>query len=134
MTQTSSAPNLYLLIGAGIGGSIHITYTPSDNTGKPDLVYVDPTRNLKYNGTQIITENSKLGTVVTVTLPQAAGTSGFTTFSLVVPTIYLGALANQPFKTIAIVTNNDTTHQELNIPGPTQVYQVINLEGSAQII
>jgi len=123
-------PNLYELTGAG---GIQITYTPSDSNGKPDLVYVDATRNLSFNGDQVAIQSSPLGSLVTVFLLRTVD-SGSTTLTVLVPGVNLATTASQPIKTVGIVTENLFSILELHTPRQTQVYSVIELEGSAQLI
>jgi hypothetical protein len=123
-------PNLYVLTGAG---GIQITYTPSDSNGKPDLNYVDATRNLSFNGDQVAILASPLGSLVTVFLVRTID-SGATTLTVLVPGVNLATTASQPINTIGIVTDDLFSIVQLHTPRQTQVYNVINLVGSAQII
>lgn len=123
-------PNLYELTGAG---GIQITYTPSDSNGKPDLNYVDATRNLSFNGDQVAIQASPLGSLVTVFLVRPVD-SGSTTLTVLVPSVSLETTASQPINTIGIITENRFNPVEFHIPRQTQVYSVIPLQGSAQLI
>ncbi len=123
-------PNLYVLTGAG---GIQITYTPSDSNGKPDLNYVDATRNLSFNGDQVAIQASPLGSLVTVFLVRTID-SGATTLTVLVPGVNLATTASQPINTIGIITDDLFSIVQIHTPRQTQVYNVINLVGSAQII
>lgn len=122
-------PNLYELTGGGI----QITYTPSDSNGKPDLNYVDATRNLTFNGDQVAIQDSPLGSLVTVFLVRTID-SGSTTLTVLIPGVNLATTPSQPINTLAIVTENLFSILQIHTPRQTQVYSVINLSGSAQII
>jgi hypothetical protein len=128
--MAQGVPNLYELTGAD---GIQITYTPSDSNGKPDLNYADATRGLSFNGDQVAIQESLLGNLVTVFLVRTVD-SGSTTLTVLVPGVSLETTASQPIETIGIITENLFSVLEMHTPRQTQVYSVITLQGSAQLI
>jgi len=128
MTQQSNQPNLYQLSGDGI----QITYTLANTNGQPQLDYQDSTGNsTTFSGNQIRSEQSMLGTLITVFLVQTID-SGSTTLTLLVPGVNLAPTTQQNIETIAIVTNNLFSILEIHKARQTQTYQIYNLQGTAQ--
>lgn len=126
-------PNLYELSGTGSATNVQITFTPSDSSGKPDLVYVDGAANLNFNGDQVNVQQAPLGSLVTVFLVRTID-SGSTTLTVFIPGVNLATTASQPIKTIAVVTEDLFNITQLHTPRQTQLYTVLNLQGVAQFI
>lgn len=126
MTQQNNVPNVYQLAGDGI----QITYTVSNTNGEAQLDYQDAQGSRTFTGNQINSEQSPLGTLVTVFLLQTVD-MGSTTLTLVVPGVNLGNTTEQPIETFAVVTNNLFSILEMHKPRQTQVYQVNSLQGTA---
>jgi len=127
--MAQNTPNLYILTGAD---GVQITYTPSDSSGKPDLNYVDASRNLSFNGDQVSIEQSALGSLVTVILVKTVDT-GNTTFTVLIPNVNLGDTGRQPIKTVGIVTVNHILFAA-PLVGQRQLYTINELKGTAQFI
>ncbi|TMJ01531.1 MAG: hypothetical protein E6G97_15670 [Alphaproteobacteria bacterium] len=120
-------PNLFVLSG----GSIHVTYTTTGFDGKPHFTYTSWFVTHTFSGTQIKTEPSVLGTLVSVTILQTVD-AGSTTFTVLIPRINL----NQG-EALAITTEGITTHHRFSIfppamHGQLDTYSVVTLTGTAQ--
>ena len=126
MTQPNNVPNVYQLAG----DEIQITYTVSNSNGQPQLDYQDAQGSRTFTGNQVRSEQSPLGTLVTVFLVQTVDT-GSTTLTLAVPGVNLGTTTEQPIETFAVVTSNLFSILEMHTPRQTQVYQVCSLQGTA---
>ena len=126
MTQQNNVPNVYQLAGDGI----ELTYTVSNINGEAQLDYQDAQGSRTFTGNETTSEQSALGTLVTVFL---LGTidSGSTTLTLIVPAVNLGTTTQQPIETFAVVTTNLFSILELHTPRQTQVYHVSSLQGTA---
>ncbi|MGH3773227.1 MAG: hypothetical protein ACRDRW_17835 [Pseudonocardiaceae bacterium] len=115
------------------GGQLHVTYSTTSFGGKPQFFYQDALRTLTFQGDQIRTVNTEIGTLVTVTILTTVDT-GSTTFTLLVPTVNLGLATS-----IAISTEGITTiHRSSPIPvfnlGQTELYTVTPLIGTASFV
>jgi hypothetical protein len=126
MTQQNNVPNVYQLAGDGI----QVTYTVSNTNGEAQLDYQDSQGSRTFTGNQVNSEQSPLGTLVTVFLLQTVD-MGSTTLTLVVPGVNLGNTTAQPIETFAVVTNNLFSILEMHKPRQTQVYQIYSLQGTA---
>jgi len=120
-------PNLFVLSGGGI----NVTYTTTGFDGKPHFTYTSWFITHTFSGTQIKTESSVLGTLVSVTILQTVD-SGSTTFTVLIPRINL----NQG-EALAITTEGITTHHRFSIfpaamHGQLDTYNVATLTGTAQ--
>ena len=124
--QQNNVPNVYQLAGDGI----QITYTVSNTNGEAQLDYQDAQGSRTFTGNQVNSEQSPLGTLITVFLLQTIDT-GSITLTLVVPGVNLGNTTEQPIATFAVVTNNLFSILEIHTPRQTQVYQIYALQGTA---
>ena len=128
MPEPSREPNLFELTG----DKVQLTYSTTSKVGQPHLSY----NNHTFNGNEIRSQKSELGSLVTVILENVA--DGDTLIlTLLVPDVtldsILGETTEQPIKTLAIMTTNRNT-----IAGPPvgarQIYEVLNLQGTAKIV
>ncbi|MGH3831449.1 MAG: hypothetical protein ACRDRS_13545 [Pseudonocardiaceae bacterium] len=124
-----TTPDFYQLQGV----LLHITYSTTTFGGKPRFVYQDAVRTLTFEGDQIRTVNTEIGTLVTVTILTTID-NGSTTFTLLVPTVNLGSVPS-----LAISTEGITTiHRFSLVPvfnlGQTELYTVTPLTGTASFI
>ena len=126
MTQQNNVPNVYRLAGDGI----QITYTVSNTTGEAQLDYQEAQGSRTFIGNKINSEQSPLGTLVTVFLHQTVD-MGSTTLTLVVPGVNLQNTTEQPIETFAVVTTNLFSILEMHKPRQTQVYHIHALRGMA---
>jgi hypothetical protein len=125
-------PNLYLLSGELTGHEIHISYTTSGVTGKPQLTYQDAFNPpLSFTGDQIRRIDSPdLGTIVSVTIRPTVD-AGSTSLSLIIPLANLFSPQEVlPIKTDAIIT----VHRTPLLPpvGQLELYTVVRLSGTAR--
>ncbi|WP_392479191.1 hypothetical protein [Nostoc sp. C110] len=127
-------PNLYNFTGYNFKGEkVSINYSASSITGKPLFNYQDQKHTLNFQGDEIRTVETEIGTLVTVTIKKTVDT-GSTTFSLLIPHVNLG-YSNE----VKIVTNGITTLNRFStIPqfnqGQKQTYTIIHLKGTAQVV
>jgi hypothetical protein len=129
MTQQSETPNQYQLTS----NEVQITYTPGNDNGQPELGYQGAHGNLTFTGNDIRSEETLLGTLLTVFLVRTVDT-GSVTLTLLVPGVNLAGTAEQPVQTVAIETQNLFSILDRNKPRQTQTYQVYNVQGTAKYI
>jgi hypothetical protein len=125
----ATQPNLYELSGDGI----KITYTLEPILGGPQFNYDDGKKSHLFKGGEIRTEDTEIGTLVSVTIHLGVDT-GSTSFSVVLPKVGLGTSSSEPITTIGI-----TTVHKRRIPGPTppgqdDLYTVHPMKGTAKIV
>jgi hypothetical protein len=127
----AEAPNLFELAGDGV----KVTYSTSSIDGQPRLSYQDAERDLSFAGEEIITQDSAIGHLVTVsleTIPDAAEL----TLTLLVPDINLPAAATE--SSVAAPALLTTHHSSIGGPalveGALQSYEVVPLEGTASLV
>lgn len=118
-----------------MGDDVQISYSARgpfiDQPGlKPTLTYQDQELNLTFTGEQLRTQQSELGTLVSVSL-QSSIDAGGTILTLLLPTIEMGGMDEQPFETVAIITQ---TFGILPGAGARQTYDVLELEGVARFL
>ena len=124
-------PNVFELNGDGV----QITYDARgpfvDQPGlKPTFTYQDADSNLTFTGDEIRSQQSELGTLVSVSLKMTVD-AGATVLTLVLPSINVAAATEQPFETLAIVTESFGI---LPREGARQIYDVLELDGLARFI
>ncbi len=101
MTQQDNQPNLFELSGYGV----QITYSTTSIDGQPRFDYqgpYGPQENLSFTGSEIRTQQSELGTLVSVTLLRTVD-AGNTVLTLLLPYVRLAGQNAQSFETLAIV-------------------------------
>ncbi len=118
MTQQDNQPNLFELSGHGV----QVTYSTTGIDGHPHH------ENLAFSGSEIRTQQSELGTLVSVTLIRTVD-AGNTVLTLLLPSIRLTGETAQPFETLAIITK---TFGILPHEGAQPTYHAVKLSGSAQ--
>ena len=126
-------PNQFVLQGvAPKYRNVSIIYSTTSLTGKPLLSYTDSKGAHKsFTGDQIRTQETEIGTMVTVTSLMTIDFGG-KKLTIFIPAIKLGDSA-QKFKTIAVLT----TYYGPIIPPTTRVlqsYEVIDLKGTASSV
>ena len=122
-------PNHFVLAGGGI----HVTYNTSSFTGQPQFTYTSFLGTKTFSGNQTKTEQTVLGTLVSVTITMTPD-SGSTTFTLLIPRVNLNV-----GETIAITTSGITAHHRFAIfpgamHGQLDTYGVVTLSGTAQFV
>jgi hypothetical protein len=120
-------PNLYDLKGVGVT----VSYSTSSISGEPRLSFKKGRMELNFAGDEITAFETSIGTVVTVTIGKTVD-RGFTTFSILLPSISLAnSAAKQAFRTLGITTAHTTS-----IAGPAkgaqETYKALQLRGSAK--
>jgi hypothetical protein len=129
MTQQNQEPNQYQFTSDGL----QITYTPGNDNGQPQLGYQGSHGNLTLTANDIRSEETVLGTLITIFLVRTVDT-GSVTLTLLLPGINLAGTTEQPIQTIAIETQNLFSILDRNQARQTQIYQVYNLQGTARYI
>jgi hypothetical protein len=127
MTQQDNQPNLFELSGHGV----QITYSTSGIDGQPHFNYsgsYGPQDSLAFSGPEIRTQQSELGTMVSVTLMRTVD-AGNTVLTLLLPSIRLTGETAKPFETLAIISK---TYGILPHEGAQPTYHAVKLSGSAQ--
>jgi hypothetical protein len=126
----ANQPTLYELSGSGI----HVSYSTSSFQGGPLFTYHDALQFKSVSGDQIKTEQTAIGTVVTIVLHMTVD-RGSTTFSLLLPRVNLPAPPAS--QTANITAEGITTLQRFSVPPPlgqTQLYTVRTLHGTASFV
>src|SRR5207248_8076134 len=101
MTQQSETPNQYQLTS----NEVQITYTPGNDNGQPQLGYQGSHGKLTLTANDIRSEETVLGTLITIFLVRTVDT-GSVTLTLLLPGVNLAGTTEQPIQTIAIETQN----------------------------
>lgn len=123
-TQTISIkPNLFNLQGY----NTEISFSGSI-TGAPQLAYTNRGQTLSFSGSEILTETSQLGEMVTVSLTDKAALEDFESLTLLIPTINLTPDNREStVQTIAIFNRRSRLKS-----GQSQTYMTLCLSGIAQ--
>lgn len=139
--QTQEEANRFVLTGE----QTEITYATTSETGEPTLTYRGPMgpgpvgerpiESRTIVGSDIRTERSSLGRLVTVYLDAMPDAATFD-LTLLLPEINLAADgAPTPFATLMILTAHLTTIGGPGlIVGALQEYEVVELEGTAELV
>ena len=128
-TTPVSSPTSYTLQGLGV----HVSYSTTSFKGEPHFDYHDTHITQSFVGDEIRTEQTEIGTLVTVTLMLTVD-RGSTTFSLLLPTVNVGPSKSAPITTIGITTRHRfAIPASLNL-GQTELYTVTQLMGTAEDI
>lgn len=128
MVSQNAEPNLFELHGH----ETHITYSTTSVAGKPQLVYRNNEQSYSFSGDEIRTQDSELGTLVSVSLVKTID-QGSTSLTLVVPSVNLAGAQQQHIKTLAIVTKHVVGVQPLQ-KGARELYHEVSLEGKAELV
>src|SRR3954464_10458841 len=104
----SRTPNLYSLQGHGV----HVTYSTSGIDGRPHFSYQDAHQSVSFNGDEIRTVQTEVGTLVPVSVRRTVDT-GYTSFSVLIPAVNLAPQSNSA----SIATGGITTiHRRSPVP------------------
>ncbi|MEA2139220.1 MAG: hypothetical protein QOG56_2370 [Solirubrobacteraceae bacterium] len=124
-----STPTSYTLQGDGV----HVSYSTTSFQGQPRFDYHDGRVTQSFVGDEIRTEQTEIGTLVTVTIMLTVD-RGSTSFSLLLPTVNVGPSKSAPISTIGITTRHRfAIPASLNL-GQTELYTVTQLTGTAEDI
>lgn len=127
MVGEAERPNLFELTGA----ETSVTYSTTSIDGQARLGYQDQHRKLEAVGDEIASQESDLGTLVSVQLEVIPDLHTLS-FTLVVPAINLGG-TQQPFETFGVRTTSRTSIGGPGVvTGALQHYEVLELSGTAQ--
>ena len=132
MTQERIQANRYEFKGR----QTQITYEETAFDGKPHLTYqvAQGPETRTFVGEQIRTQENEIGRLVTVTL-QAVEDGDSTLLTLLVPTVNLGDMREQPVETIAILTTERSSIAGPSlVTGAVQSYHTVKLKGKAQFV
>ena len=120
-------PNQYELEGQGV----HVGYSNSSLTGRPQLSFRKGRNTLNFTGEEIVALDTTIGALITVTIASTPDLSS-TTFSFLLPSIELAKeSAKQLFRTIGITTVTKTSIAR-PVKGVQQTYKIVELRCSAQ--
>jgi hypothetical protein len=130
MALAVTTPNMYHLQGGGI----HVTYSTTSLTGKPQFHYQDAHISKTFTDKEIKVENTSIGSLVSVTLSLTID-SGSTSFSVLIPKVNLGG----PDKSAPIHTDGITTIHRLSLVpalnlGQLELYTFTAMIGTASVI
>ncbi len=119
-------------------GSTNVTYLPlsfgppiAGHIKEPSFVYDGPEGQLDFSGSQIVKEETLMGTVLSVVLKPKSD-SGSRTFSLFLPPVMMGDSRSQTFITYAVKTQTMGTLVE--IVGAQLTYEIERFKGEAEIV
>ena len=128
MIQQKPEPNLFEFVG----NDVQISYTPAGPTGQAQFNYQSADGPRTYSGESITTQESVLGTLLTVNLSSSVDTN-FVNLVLLLPYVNLAGETEQPFKTLAIITRS--VGPFLPVPGARLKYEtVLHLHGTAKLV
>jgi hypothetical protein len=127
--KKGTEPNLYELNGA----ETQITYSTSSISGQPLFHYKDARHDVNVSGTEIRTQKSEIGRLITATIEQVPDLQTVTV-TLLLPTINLeGTFIS--FRTKAILTTQRTSIGGPKlVKGALQSYRVLSLRGKARLV
>lgn len=133
MTQQSNKANRYVLHE---GHQLEVTYDETALDGRPQLTYQvwqgPATRT--FSGEQIRSQESDIGTLVTVTL-EAIEDGDATLFTLLLPAINVTGTDELPFEMLAIYTTARSSNGGPGlVQGAVQSYHAVRLKGTAQFV
>ena len=132
MTQQPLQANRFVLRCEGL----EITYDEITFAGPPQLTYqvLQGVQSRTFNGDEISSKESDIGTLVTVTL-EVIPDDKRTLFTLLIPTINVTGTNEVTFETLAIYTTvSDSITGPNGVSGALQCYQAVQLEGTAQFV
>lgn len=130
MTQVNSEPNKFTFTN----DTVLITYQAIHFIDRPDLpalTYQATDSTLTFHREEIRTQESEIGTLVSVTLQKSVD-AGATILTLLLPQIRLINTTEQSFQSMGIITR---TFGILPLEGVQQVYEeVLQLYGVATLV
>ena len=127
MSKSQSEANLYDLYGT----NLRVTYSSTGIDGKPHFLYQDQTQALSFTGDEIRTAKSEIGTLVTVSISRTVDT-GFTSFTLVVPSVDLDQSRQATITTLGITTMHRAGPIASLFHGQTETSTAVSLSGVAR--
>ena len=129
--KTNGPPNLFDLRDDRTRTTI--SYSTSSIGGRPQFGYSDPRLQRSFQGSEIRTTHSEIGTLVSVTLESIPDLRTLTV-TLIVPEINLER-TEATFATTAILTTHRTSiGGPALVKGAVETYRTISLQGTARVI
>lgn len=126
----TTQPNLFELAGE----YTQITYSTTSITGQPQFHYQDQQRDVNVAGEDIRSQDTEIGTQITVTLEVIPDLHTLTV-TLLVPRINLGGGTESPLSTLAILTTHRTSIGGPDlVEGQLKTYEAVALEGTARLV
>jgi hypothetical protein len=123
-----NAPDLFQFEHNGL----HISCSTSSISGKPLFNYKDAQQEQSFSGDEIRTQETELGTLVTVSVKKTVDT-GYTSLTLILPNVQLGNTQQQPINAVAIEVQH--LSGQLPVTGSLDKYQrIYQLQGSASFV
>jgi hypothetical protein len=129
MNETRQQPNLFELHA----DNLQIMYSSTGIDGKPHFLYQDQSHAQQFSGDQIQTENSQIGTLVSVSIFRSVDT-GFTSFTLVVPRVNLDKSQQAAIRTLGITTVHRAGPLANLFQGQTETSTAVSLSGLARLV
>jgi hypothetical protein len=122
------SPNLYELSGE----NTRITYSTLQSGRGAAFAYEGPKGDLEFLSDAITTQDTALGTEVTVTLDDVADLHVLT-LTVLLPEMWVAPGAGQQFKTIAVLTaKEEPITAPAGFPPARESYATIELEGEGK--
>lgn len=122
-------PNLFELQGY----DTQIVYSTSSIQGVPQLTYSSQEQERAFSGSEIQSEETKLGPSVTVILENGAADKPIEGLTLLLPLVQLATKKELPILTLAILSRR-AVFVNPNAPLQLQNYDTISLFGTAKIV
>ncbi len=127
----SRSANTYDLQGRS---GLQVTYSSTSFTGDPRFRYADGVTDRSFRGDEIRTEDTSLGTLVTVRLNDVPDLEG-TDFTLVVPRVNVEEATTESVRTFGFWTLQRTSIGGPDlVKGQVQSYRAVGLRGTAQAL
>lgn len=126
MTQQSAEPTLFELKGH----DLNLTYSTTNIAGQPQFQYQGALGSRALSGNEIRTQQSELGTLVSVTLVPTVDAT-YVTLTVLIPSFNMGGQNEQSFSTLAI----QATHAGPDTfkIGARESYEVFHVHGTARV-
>ena len=116
------------------GRGIHVDFASTSLNGQPRLTYHDTIQTRNFSGSDIrISEVPDLGTIVSVTLSIVPDV-GSTTFSLLIPTVFVSGLGTLTPVTTDAITTIHRMPFVVRFVGQREIYHITRLTGTASFL
>jgi hypothetical protein len=136
-TQNASAARFSTLQANNFslsGRGIHVDFASTSLNGQPRLTYHDTIQTRNFSGSDIRrTEIPDIGTIVSVTLSIVPDV-GSTTFSLLIPTVFVSGIGTLHPVTTDAVTTIHRMPFVAQFVGQRELYQVTRMTGTASFL
>lgn len=95
--------------------------------GTPQLAYTNRGQTLSFSGSEILTEQTQLGEMLTVSLSDNLALGDFESLTLLIPAVRTSGFEETSIQTIAIFNRRSRVES-----GQSQTYMTLCLAGTAQ--